>query len=150
MIKFRRLYTFITCAAAAAFVAGCAATQPQTNKTDMQRERINNLQRERIKQPEQLKIYYDVTAGKAGHHFVSQSRGNCAAGWISNYPVIIGGELPPGLKMDGHNIVGTPQQPGNWLVKLRFTSIRCQDRSYPDEDVSVYFTIQGDAPRKLK
>jgi len=142
MIKFKRLFIVITCAAAAVFVAGCAAPQAQSDRTDMRRERLNQVQ--------QLKIYYDTTAGKAGHHFVSQSRGNCPAGWTSNNPFITGGELPPGLELNAHTIVGTPQQPGNWLVKLRFTSIICQGRSYPDEDVSVYFSIQGDAPRKLK
>lgn len=150
MITLRRLLFFVSCIGIAAFIVACAVPQPHTDKTNMQKERINNLQRDRIKQAEQLRIYYDVTAGKAGHHFVSQPRGNCVPAWFANYPVIIDGELPPGLKMDGYNIVGTPQQPGNWLVKLRFTSIRCQDRSYPDEDVSVYFNIQGDAPRKLK
>lgn len=146
MMKLKSLFSVIFCAAVAAFMISCAAPPPQVNN----QENKADLRRERLKQIQQMKIWYNNTSGKAGFHMVSQPRADCPITWNSNDPSIIDGYLPPGLTLDKFNIVGTPQQPGNWLVKIRFTSISCQGRSYPDQDVDVYFNIQGDAPRGLE
>ncbi len=148
MITFRRVLFLIFYAAVAALIVACAVPQPQTTNTNSQTTNAN-LRRERLNKLQQLTIYYDNTSGKAGFHMVAQARANCPVTWYSDKPSIVEGYLPPGLKLDNWNIVGTPQQPGNWLVKVRFTTITCQGTSYPNQDVNVFFNIQGDAPREL-
>lgn len=101
----------------------------------------------------QLPIQYDNTTGQAGHHMIVQpgiARGICGGGWNSDEPYVVAGTLPPGLKIMNANIVGTPQQPGRWVVTLQFARIECGGKIYPDQEVSVTLEIKGIAPRRVQ
>ena len=101
----------------------------------------------------QLPINYDNTTGQVGHHMVVQpgiARGICGGGWNSDEPSVVLGTLPPGLKIMNANIVGTPQQPGRWVVTLQFARIECGGKIYPDQEVSVTLEIKGIAPRRVQ
>ena len=119
---------------------GCAQANPQITRESARRSAA----------AASLGIVYPPSGAKVGHHTVLVPRGNCTPSWTSNSPEIVGGYLPPGLKLDGHNIVGTPQLPGTWNVKMRFTGISCQGTSYPDQYVDVNLYVEGDAPRQVQ
>jgi hypothetical protein len=121
-------------------ILGCAQAPPQKTRDSARRSGATAS----------LEIFYSPSGAKVGHHTVFAPRGNCLPSWTSNAPQIVGGYLPPGLKLEGHNIVGTPQLPGTWNVKMRFTGITCQGTSYPDQYVDVNLSIEGDAPRQVQ
>jgi hypothetical protein len=103
-------------------------------------------------------IYYTSTAGKVGHHLSETVLGVCrdACGDQQRWAYSakhVGGTLPPGLKFfegDGR-IEGTPQQPGNWQIQVRFSDLECGDTEsrIPNRTVNVPFRIEGDAPRRV-
>lgn len=97
-------------------------------------------------------IYYSGTSGKVGHHMSCELLGTCSGGWSYNHSAtkIVSGSLPPGLKMSGSIIQGTPSQPGTWLVTIRISNLKCNEKTYPDKDVRVNFYIEGIAPKRLK
>ena len=78
------------------------------------------------------------------------ANGVCGGSWNSDEPYVIRGALPPGLKIADANIVGTPQQPGLWIVTLRFARIECGGKIYPDQEVAVTLEIKGIAPRRVQ
>lgn len=121
-------------------ILGCAQASPQKTSDSAQRSGATAS----------LEIFYPTSGAKVGHHTVFVPRGNCSPSWTSNAPQIVGGYLPPGLKLDGHNIVGTPQLPGTWNVKMRFTGISCQGKAYPEQYVDVNLYVEGDAPRQVQ
>lgn len=139
MLLFKRASIILSFLVITIVFAGCVPPPSHINKNSFQSG-----------PPAKLNIYYTGEFGKVGYHMTAIPRANCPVTWNSNNPSIIRGELPPGLRLDGFDVVGTPQQPGNWNVVIRFTNIFCQGKLYPDQDVSVYFVIQGDAPRKLR
>ena len=101
----------------------------------------------------QLPIRFDNTTGQVGHHMVAQpgvAKGVCGGSWNSDEPNVVRGALPPGLRIVNADIVGTPQQPGRWIVTLRFARIECGGKIYPDQDVAVTLEIKGIAPRRVQ
>lgn len=101
----------------------------------------------------QLPIRFDNTTGQVGHHMIAQpgiARGICGGSWNSDEPYVVGGALPPGLRIVNSDIVGTPQQPGRWIATLRFARIECGGKTYPDQEVVVTLEIKGIAPRRVQ
>lgn len=50
------------------------------------------------------------------------------------------------------NFEGTPEQPGDWDVRVTLYGLHCKDddsKNYGDRSFSVHFHIEGDAPRKV-
>ena len=80
---------------------------------------------------------------------VGAPRSKCHVKWKANYPTLAGGSLPPGLRLRGFRIEGTPQRPGTWRATLKFTKIDCGGKRHPDENVDVHFNIRGLAPRRV-
>jgi hypothetical protein len=147
MITNKSLQWIVLCICTAAFLAACA--QPASISENQQNSEILNRRRAISDAQAKLNIYYNNTAGKVGYHFVSQPRADCQPQWNSNNPKTVS-TMPPGLELNGYNIEGTPEAPGNWLVTIRFDGISCHGKSYPAEDVTLLINIQGDAPRKVK
>lgn len=127
-------------------VMGCAQVSPKASDARDTFSTRRNL----AAGPAVLTLNYQGTYGTVGHHMVSDPRGNCPVTWNSNNPQIVEGYLPPGLTLDGFKVMGTPQLPGNWYVKVKFSGLSCQGTSYPDQYVDVNFYIQGDAPRQVQ
>ena len=100
--------------------------------------------------PSHLTIRYEATHGKVGHHMVAWPSALCGPKWKHNTSNKISGSLPPGLILRGFNIEGTPKSPGYWEATLRFTGLKCRGKSYPDQNVRVYFNIGGIAPRRVR
>ena len=103
----------------------------------------------------ELGIYYRGAGGeiggangKVGHHLYTAPKARCGATWFGKGT--LSGSLPPGLRLNGSKIEGTPTQPGNWQVRVKFTGVKCKGRRYADEVVRVKFHIKGYAPRKLR
>ena len=98
-----------------------------------------------------LKIYYSVPWGRVGHHMTvgAPRASKCRVEWKARHPTLAGGSLPPGLRLRGFRIEGTPQRPGTWRATLKFTKIDCGDKRHPDENVDVHFNIRGLAPRRV-
>ncbi|MBN2654166.1 MAG: hypothetical protein JXR79_03515 [Nitrospirae bacterium] len=132
------LKTLILLSAAVLLIYGCVPPQ-SVNQTSNTRQAASTS----------LKLWYEGTYGKAGHHMVAQPKGSCPVTWNANNPTLLS-TLPPGLKLNAFNIEGTPEQPGRWISKVRFTGLSCQGKSYPDQTVTINFNIEGDAPRKIK
>jgi hypothetical protein len=109
-------------------------------------------QRHQVKSgpPPSLGIYYIGTSGKVGHHMYAEPRGRCSVTWYKNNFTRVSGSLPPGLRFRGSRIEGIPEIPGKWQVTVRFTGVKCQGRAYADQNVHVYFNINGIAPRRLR
>ena len=115
-----------------------------------ERERKNAEARANV--PTALGIYYSITNGKVGHHVYSEPRAYCGIDgeyWNSTSATLVGGQLPPGMSMDGSRVRGTPDQPGRWVATIRFTGLGCRGKTYPDQDVTFDFTVQGDAVKGL-
>lgn len=102
--------------------------------------------------PAALTIYYPNTAGKVGHHTVMDPRAYCGAVWNTNYATnqVTGGQLPPGLEFNGSDIQGIPQIPGDWVVRILFTQLECQGKTYPDYEVTVRIHIEGERARRVE
>lgn len=102
----------------------------------------------------QFPVHIANTTGQVGHHMVAETRiprGSCSdSGDSFSVPYVVGGSLPLGMRIEGSDIVGTPKQPGRWLVTLRYDRIRCKGKDYPAQDVPVTFDIQGIAPRRIQ
>ena len=102
----------------------------------------------------QFHIVLMNTNGQVGHHMVAETRvptGTCRQpGDSISPPYVVAGRLPPGMKVEGLDIVGTPQQPGRWLVTLRYDGIRCGGHDHPTQDLPATFEIQGIAPRRVQ
>ena len=67
--------------------------------------------------------------------------------------LITSGELPPGLDFPGCDnlyLSGTPTHPGMWRATIRVPDYVCSCGTTPAQDVSVVFTIEGDAPRRIR
>ena len=119
---------------------------PMANKWKIEAE-----QREfKAHPPSNLPIWYEATQGKVGHHMVAVAKARCGANWSNNSSNKISGSLPPGLILRGSSIEGTPKSPGKWEATLRFTGLKCRGKSYPDQNVRVYFNIGGIAPRRVR
>jgi len=95
-------------------------------------------------------IYFNGTSGKVGHHMVASAFATCGESWSDSGVKMIRGSLPPGLTRNGSTIQGTPTQPGNWSVTIRFIKPTCRGKTYPDKDIRVNFHIEGIAPKRLK
>jgi hypothetical protein len=129
----------------AILVSGCPGS-PMAQRWEQERQ-----EREfREHPPAYLPISYYDTSGQVGYHMVASPRARCGATWNWDTVTLIGGSLPPGLYLRGSKIEGTPTQPGNWQVTLEFTGLECRGKTYPDQDVSVNFTITGYAQRKVR
>lgn len=103
--------------------------------------------------PASLRIWYIGTYGKAGHHMTAEPRARCGPGsemWYHSTASMVGGSLPPGLRLQQSRIAGTPEQPGRWQAQVRFTGLNCRGRTYPDQDVTVDLFIEGLAPRRVR
>lgn len=140
----KSLQWMIMLVCAAAFLSACAQPASIKHNSDIEARR-----RALADSQAKLNIYYDTIQGKVGYHFVSQPRANCQPTWNSDNPQLLS-SLPPGLDLNGFNIEGTPEAPGNWLVRIRFDRISCHGKSYPAEEVTLQISIQGDAPRKVR
>jgi hypothetical protein len=140
----RKKRTLVVSALLMTLAAGCAQVTPQSRDTRL------GTRRRAVASPTPLGIYYQGMNGTVGYHMISEPRANCQPSWNADNPRIVEGYLPPGLKVDGFKIVGTPQLPGRWFVKMRFTGVSCQGTSYSDQDVDVNLNIQGDAPRQVQ
>lgn len=91
--------------------------------------------------PPFLAIWYRNTAGQVGHHLTADPRANCPEGWQHSSAWLAGGRLPPGVRLEGANLVGIPQIPGTWQATVKLTGLKCRGREYPDQDVSVELRI---------
>ncbi len=100
--------------------------------------------------PPSLNIYYIGMTGKVGHHLVASAKGKCPVMWNAENFEHVSGNLPPGLSFRASAIEGIPEIPGKWQVTVRFTGIECQGQRYADQNVNVYFDIEGMAPRKVR
>lgn len=150
MFKHRKSALFVT-GILMALVMGCAQVSPQTRDSeDSLNGKRSTKRRSPTEGPATMTIYFDGTNGTVGHHMVCMARANCPVTWNSNNPQIVDGYLPSGLTLDGFRIVGIPQLPGNWYVKMKFSGPSCQGTSYPDQYVDINFYIQGDAPRQVQ
>ena len=109
----------------------------------------------RANPPDALPISFSIYSGKVGHHVHSRAGAWCSLDntpWSSSTPTVVGGTLPPGLSLrtDGNTrIEGTPEQPGRWTATIRFTNIGCRGKTYPDQDVTFEFSVEGDAVKGL-
>lgn len=97
-----------------------------------------------------LGIHYVGAQGKVGHHLYAEPRANCPVTWNKDDFTHVSGNLPPGLNFRGSRIEGVPEVPGRWSVTVKFSGVRCQNRPFADQDVNVYFDIEGMAPRKVR
>ncbi len=138
MVFKKGLKTFMLLSVAASLIYGCVPPHS-----------VNQSSNTRSTQISSLNIWYVGTYGKAGHHMVAQPKGNCPVTWNANNPTLVT-SLPPGLRLNAFNIEGTPEQPGRWISKVRFTGLSCQGKSYSDQTVTIDFNIEGDAPRRIK
>lgn len=99
-------------------------------------------------------IQYEPTAGKVGHHMVSDMvvyENDTPAGQpCSMRPDAISytGEPPPGLAIPPGkaSFEGTPQQPGTWQVTVTVTGVRCTQgtdlNDYGERTINVRFNIE--------
>lgn len=126
-------------------VSGCPGSPMAMRWEEERREREF-----RAHPPESLPVNYRDTSGKVGYHMVASPGARCGATWNWNTVTLTRGSLPPGLRLRGSRIEGTPTQPGSWQATIRFTGLECRGKTYPDQNVSVYFTIKGYAPRKVR
>lgn len=103
-----------------------------------------------LKGPARLGIRYRDIQGHVGHHMSAAPSATCPGGeWRAQGVRLVGGSLPEGLVLDGSIIEGTPQQPGRWLLRLRFSGVTCKGQPYGDELVRVPLVIKGYAPRRV-
>lgn len=93
--------------------------------------------------PPVLTVWYRNTAGQVGHHLMADPRANCTPTWEHSNAWLTGGRLPPGVQLEGPNLVGIPQIPGTWQATVKFTGLKCRGRMYPDQEVSVELRISG-------
>lgn len=73
-------------------------------------------------------------------------------GAVCSKDLIVSGSFPPGIDFDGCNelrIIGTPQEPGNWYVVIRFPEMVCPCGTRPPRNVPVEFQIEGVDPNWL-
>jgi hypothetical protein len=96
--------------------------------------------------PRRLNVYYDPSAGQALYHVVMNARANCPGSWSALSAEKVSGKLPPGMALDGSNIVGTPDLPGSWQAGVEFGGLSCQGRDgkivkYADQLVRVDIKI---------
>ena len=96
-------------------------------------------------------IRYLPPYGKVGHHYSLGPKATCGETWYCDPPEIVRGTLPPGLSIDNFGTIeGTPRQPGQWSVTIRFSGLKCRGQSYPDQDVRLNLTIEGIAVRGVR
>jgi len=81
---------------------------------------------------------------------IARASATCGESWTKSGVKLVRGTLPPGLTRSDSIIQGTPTQPGEWYVILRFIKPTCNGKTYPDMDVGVHFSIEGIAPKRLK
>ncbi len=57
---------------------------------------------------------------------------------------IISGTLPPGLSFDDNwNITGVPTERGHWIVKIKVTQMKCDNKYYVGYTQELRFHITG-------
>lgn len=95
-------------------------------------------------------IKYAGTHGQVGYHMNARPRANCPGGWGYDRVEMTSGTLPPGIHMNGSSFEGTPQQPGDWGVFVKFSKLKCHDEIYPEKTVYVEFHIKGIAVRRVR
>jgi hypothetical protein len=92
-------------------------------------------------------IYPEETSFKVGYHVDSPLRADCAANfddgngngdWGYSNATIVEGDLPPGLSFDQQigKFSGTPQQPGRWVVKVKFDGLYCYSKDNRQVDMA--------------
>jgi hypothetical protein len=101
-------------------------------------------------QQRRLGINYSGTTGQVGHHMYASPKAHCGATWQKSSFKHLSGSLPAGLRFKGSRLEGTPSQPGKWQIRVKFSGVKCKGRRYADEVVTIYLTIKGYAPRKLR
>lgn len=95
-------------------------------------------------------IKYEGTHGQVGYHMNARPRANCPGGWEYGSAEMSDGTLPPGIHMNGSTFEGTPQQPGDWGVFVKFYKLKCHDEIYTDKTVYVEFHIKGIAVKRVR
>jgi hypothetical protein len=134
------LFSLIALTLVAFALSGCAAPTPNTYSKPKPRSTSTRA----------LGIYYIGTEGQVGHHMYAEPRAGCPVTWQNDNCSHVSGSLPPGLEFHGSRIQGTPEQPGKWYVRVKFTGVKCQSQPYADEFVDIYMNIKGFAPRKIR
>ena len=79
-------------------------------------------------------------------------RAHCSGGdWNFKRAEIVTGALPPGLRIDKHNIVGVPERAGTWYLRVRFVGVNCAGGFYGDQTQNLKIITEGSsAPRRLR
>ena len=84
--------------------------------------------------------------GEVGHRlYVDGPRGKClpSRNWGCRTE-IVSGTFPPGLSLgEGSSIVGIPTERGHWIVKMRLSNIKCEEKYYKDFEQELRFHISG-------
>ena len=135
-------------------ICGVAAESSQWGEHCKQKAAEQQIQtdeeRLRAAPPPTLRIWYVNTLGKAGYHMVAEANARCGGSWQANRVSLASGSLPPGLRLSGYRIEGTPESPGRWQAWITYAGLVCRGRSYPDQTVNVDLTVEGDALRRVR
>lgn len=85
--------------------------------------------------------------GKVGYSvYVAGPRSTCVpdGNWTQTTPVIVSGQLPPGLSFGKwYDIEGIPQKRGHWIVKIEIKNRYCSGIKYHGIKQELRFHITG-------
>ena len=147
--KYKKILTLTMLLITAFVLSGCPGS-PIARQWEAERKQRDYMQNP----PNYLVPGYSVS-GNVGHHMNQGARAGCSGKWSYGSASRVSGSLPPGLTLQGDDVVGTPRSPGTWVVQVKFTGLKCvassgKSRTYPDRVVNARITIKGIAARRVR